>query len=89
MIFIYDYKKLVKRKVKNYAKFFPFSCQPLVMHERCRAILFFCVAGISEKGFFQFSFFPVLPSVLYPVFKLRCAKFIVILEQDDGPPSMA
>lgn len=70
--------------MKSTLKFFAFLSLSPVAHG--------CVAPRDLVSLIQFPSLPtlrILRSVLYPVFKLRCAKFIVILEQDDGQPSMA
>jgi len=90
MIFIYDYQKLVNRKTKSELKSFAFpSLSPVVHSYVVPCDLLSCATGISEIGFIQFPFPPILRSVLYSVSKLKCPRLTVILGQDDGQPSIA
>jgi hypothetical protein len=79
MIFIYDYKKLVNRKVKYYAKFFHFPYQPLIMHKWPRAIFFPAQPESEKKAFCSGLLFP------YPLFR-SAFRIQILVSWADRPP---
>jgi hypothetical protein len=79
MIFIYDYKKLVNRKVKYYAKFFTFAYQPVIMHEWHRVIFFLVWLESAREAFFSGILFPC--SLFLYVFRIQ----ILVPRADRSP----
>jgi hypothetical protein len=74
MIFIYDYKKLVNRKVKYYAKFFSISLSARYHARIAPGDPLSRVAGISEKSLllrFPLPLSSVRFCIPYPDFSAR------------------